>query len=173
MGGIFKSKLDSLWKSPEMDRFKDSWQDPKLPIAIAYKKLKSKNGVFLVKPLVRGMFLGDIVKAYGKKASDIPKEMKESLKEIYDFAQIIHQKVIVPAKISGKTNDQGFSLDLKPENLVWVHEAEAMEFFGLKKPSFVFVEFSHYAGGDWAYHQDRVTFQNYFQVFLNYLGSSD
>ena len=169
---FFRAQIERLWANSEMDQFRTIWAEPKLPLAIAYKKLKSKNGVFLIKPLVRGMFLGDIVKAYGKKASDLPSEMKQSLKDIYDFAQFIHKKVIVPGKLTGKETDQGFSLDLKPENLVWVHEPAAMEYFGLKKPSFVFVEFSHYAGGDWAYHQEKVSFPDYFKVFLNYLSSN-
>lgn len=170
---FFRAKTSDLWKTPELEAFKETWKSPKLPIAIAYKRLKSDNGVFLIKPLVVGMFLSDIAKQHGTRSSDLPREMRESLKEIYTFAQIIHKKVIVPGKITGKPQDQGFSLDLKPENLVWVHEPKAMEFFGLKKPGFVFVEFSHYAGGDWAYHENKVSFETYFQVFLEYLKAAN
>ena len=170
---FFRSHTEDLWKAPELEAYRETWKSPKLPIAIAYKRIKSNNGVFLIKPLVVGMFLSDIAKQYGTRSSDLPKEMKESLEQIYTFAQIIHKKVIVPGKLTGKPHDQGFSLDLKPENLVWVHNPNAMKFFGLKKPGFVFVEFSHYAGGDWAYHENKVSFETYFQVFLEYLKAAN
>ncbi len=170
---FFRSKILGLWQTPELNAFRGSWKAPQLPIAIAYNRIKSENGVFLIKPLVVGMFLSDIAKQYGTRSTDLPIEMRESLEQIYTFAQIIHKKVIVPGKLTGKPHDQGFSLDLKPENLVWVNDPKAMSFFGLKKPSFVFVEFSHYAGGDWAYHENKVSFETYFQVFLEYLKAAN
>ncbi len=112
--------------------------------------------------------MGELFRKYGDKKEDIPDEIWEGLRDVYDFAQIVHKHVKMPSnRLPGR--DFGYSADLKPENLMWIQDPEALKLYGLKKPGFIFVEFTHYDAPIWIYDQNSLPFSDYQEVFLKYL----
>jgi serine/threonine protein kinase len=70
------------------------------------------------------MGMKDIKLKYGPEIDQLPREMIDSLREIYEFSQALRKNVVVPKSLSGKEVDQGFSVDLKPENLLLCSETD-------------------------------------------------
>jgi hypothetical protein len=167
---FFEKKVDDLWSSGELDNKSEKWVTGKLPISLTKVMIDSTDGVYLIKPLIKGKSLGDIYSEFGTK--NIPVEMKESLRDVFELGQIINRKIVVPAKIDKSGTAMPFSLDLKPENLMWVDDVGSMKSFGLKKPGFVFVEFTHYSSNKWVYAESKTSFDNYYQLFLDYVKAS-
>lgn len=163
---LLLSHKDAVWNHPIMQAKTDTWEKGTLPIVKILAKVDTESGTILIKQKLKGTSLSQIHARYGHRIEDLPPDMRRALKDVYDFAQAVHGTVRVEDPLKGALM---YSPDIKPENFMWVDDAAAMATYGLKKPGFVFVEFTHYHGKRWAYDGNLVSPSEYEQIFSNYL----
>lgn len=129
-------KINDIWNDPVMQAKSERWVTGQLPFAKVALKLDTRQGTLLFKNRVIGKKFEQLVAEYGNKINNWPQDMQQSFRDIYDVSQSIHDHV------SLKGNDK-FTVDLFPDNFFWVSDPAQFSKFGIKRPSFVFIELTH------------------------------
>lgn len=104
-----------------------AWGKGSLPIIpILASFTTARFGTMMIKPLINGMGLKEIYARYGK---NLPKEMLEDLRGIYNMSAVVNQEIgsmikdgISKGLIDGRRN----ALDGNPRNLIWIPKEEVL-----------------------------------------------
>ncbi len=105
-----------------------AWEQGHLPITPILDVLKTEVGDVVIKPFMEGKRLREMLKKGGP--GNFTPEQVESLRDIYKLSRAI--EAVFP----------GLKVDYKADNLLWVDHPQLMRGLRLKRPSFVFFEFS-------------------------------
>ena len=126
-----RASLPALRSDPDFPKDFGWEKDPgRFPVADILERGVLENGnTILFKAEIHGSTVSEIVAKYGQ---NLPPEMIEGLKKIYDFSQVLYRKVT--------TDGRPFMLDIYPSNFIWVEKPEDLKIMGLTHPSFVMVE---------------------------------
>jgi hypothetical protein len=139
-----------------------------VPVSPIYKYVKTEEGVMLFKPFVKGKTLKQIFLEAGGKLENVPAEMRQSARDIFDLGQALRRTV--KASKNGDGSWRYFTADLKPDNYIWVDNPADFATFGLKKPGFVFVELTHFPRTPrWTYDAANMSADEYVNMFLRYV----
>lgn len=136
------SKIEANSKHPK----NPAWKKGHMPVAPIVASLNTERGLILLKPALEGKSLREIAKeAHARGDKDLPQEIKQALRDIYDFAQAIHDEV-KPLKASyfpGAAT--GYASDLRSPNLLYITKPELLKALGYKRPGFILFELSQVA----------------------------
>jgi hypothetical protein len=159
-----EAQLSEIWKDPVIQAKTDRWMEGRLPFASTIVKLDTMKGTLLFKNRADGRSFGALVKTYGAHIEGWPEGIRQSFKDIYELARVIHKYVKL-----GET--ENFVVDLLPDNLLWVSKPSQLKRFGLLKPSFVFIELTHLpkSARGATYHIERGNYQLYEQIIEQYI----
>ncbi|MBM4302788.1 MAG: hypothetical protein FJ112_00510 [Deltaproteobacteria bacterium] len=135
---LLKSKWQKVEEDPSFPK-DPAWKKGTIPTAPILKTLETRAGTILIKPEIQGESLKSLYERY---KGNIPKEMKESLKDIYSTIQAVSHQVKTPIEdLKGQwTEGRPFYTDINPANLVWISNEAQLRMLGLNRPSFVFYE---------------------------------
>lgn|GEM_PF-6006452 len=111
---FYESRIRSEWEQSQA--VIQAFPERHLPICPILGRLDSARGTILIKPEVQGLSLAEIAVQFAGRPTP---EMVGSLKRMYDLAQDVYERAEVSP---GKR----FSLDIKPENLIWVTDSEVL-----------------------------------------------
>lgn len=156
------SKIEADPKYPK----DPAWDKDYLPVAPIRASLTTDLGNILIKPELKGMTLSKIYERYG---TQIPKEMEDGLRDIFDLTQAVHDTVNVQVKYGIKTVTEGYSADVRGDNLIWIEDPETLAKYHLKRPGFILFEFGQVPGNMSMFLDSKITFEQYLNSFKKYL----
>lgn len=117
-----------------------AWRRGRLPIAPVATIVPTEMGSVLIKMFVDGLSLSKLAERHG---SELPPEMVAGLEDLYDFSLAVHRTVQVDARRAKKLwrkSKEGFALDIRPDNAVWVEKPAMLKLLGYTRPGWVLFE---------------------------------
>ena len=131
-----------------------AWDPEGLPVVPILEVYETREwGALLTKPVLQGKPLNKIAEEYG---TQLPPHMRESVGEIFDLVQAIHDR-------------GGMSIDIRPENFVWIEAKEDLEKFGYTRPGFILYEMDTVPFQLPQYRADKTNFPDFAKEFETYL----
>lgn len=142
-------------------RFPERLKGRRLIVPITAAK-DTSHGLALFKPEVTGYFLKDISTLIRNNDGNLPHEMKTGLRDIYDLVQLIYRTI--------RTREQQlpYSTDIRPPNLIWIHEPKMLAMMHMSQPGFALFEMDITFMNMPAYIEKHTTLEAYEANFLKY-----
>ncbi len=142
-----------------------------LPVAPISAALRTRRGLMLFKPLIRGKTLKDFSQIVAENNGQLPEPYLSALRDHYQYVQVLYSTLTVKRNMVMTT---GFSGDIRPPNLVYVDDPELLEYLGYTKPGFVSYELASVPGSQPVYIDGKgKSFDEYLKEFLQYVARSE
>ncbi len=146
--GNLQALLPALQKNP---LYPKSYPKNVLPLAPIAGLVKTNKGMVLLKRKLKGLTVADFGrKNAGEPYGSLPPDMEQGLKDMHAFAKAVEAE-------SAKTG-KAISLDVNPNNLMWVTDRALLAEMGFKHPAFIAFEITEanpgLGPGDWASYRE-------------------
>jgi hypothetical protein len=148
---VYQATLDNVARMEAEPDYpaNPAWGRGRIPTLPIYGMFQTSIGPVLVKPITQGQTLAQIYRQYRPAtAKDLPEPMRQSLEDLRTFARIANRVATVELTPGQPTP---LRLDINPNNLVWISDAEEMRRYGMTRPGFITYEFGQLPPSGWDY----------------------